>query len=168
MDKALESLFLKGLEINQQRLFRICRVYSPDGEDAKDLFQEILVQVWRSMDAFKGKSSFSTWMFRIALNVCLQFKSKHLKRQSRLIKLDSITIENFCSEEVTKEPDEKLKHLRTCIKRLNESDMAIITLYLEELAYKEISEILGLTENNVAVKVRRIKSKLFNCMNARP
>ena len=120
-----------------------------------------------AMDAFKGKPSFSTWLFRIALNVCLQFKSKHIKSQSRLIKLDSISVENFGSDELTeaKESDEKLILLRTCIKSLNESDKALITLYLEELAYKEISEILGLTENNVAVKIRRVKLKLFNCLN---
>jgi RNA polymerase sigma-70 factor (ECF subfamily) len=165
MVKELETLFLNGLEINQQRLFRICSIYSNDSEDAKDLFQEVLVHVWRSMASYKGKSSFSTWMFRIALNVCLQFKSKHTKNQSRFVKLDSVTIANFKSEEMTEEPDENLKHLRKCIKGLNESDKAIIALYLEELAYKEISDILGLTENHVAVKIRRIKSKLLNCIN---
>jgi len=165
MGKDLETIFLNGLEENQQRLFRICLIYSNDSEDAKDLFQEVLVHVWRSMATFKGNSSFGTWMFRIALNVCLQFKSKHTKNQSRLIKLDSVTIANFRSEEKIEEPDENLKSLRRCIKNLNEGDQAIIALYLEELAYKEISNILGLTENNVAVKIKRIKSKLLDCIN---
>ncbi len=99
MRKEHETVFLNALEENQQRLFRICSIYSKDSEDAKDLFQEVLVHVWRSMDTFKSKSSFGTWMFRIAPNVCLQFKSKHTKNQSRLIKLDSVTIANFSSEE---------------------------------------------------------------------
>ena len=165
MRKEHETIFLNALEENQQRLFRICLIYSKDREDAKDLFQEVLVHVWQSMSTFKGKSSFSTWMFRIALNVCLQFKSKHTKNQRRLIKLDSVTIANLRSEEKIEEPNKKLKHLRKCIKNLKEGDKAIIALYLEELAYREISSILGLTENNVAVKIKRIKSKLLNCIN---
>ena len=165
MGKEQETIFLNALEENQQRLFRICSIYSKDSEDAKDLFQEVLVHVWRSMATFKGKSSFGTWMFRIALNVCLQIKSKHAKNQSRLIKLDSIEIANFSSEEKLEEPNENLKSLRRCITHLNEGDKAIIALYLEELAYREISNILGMTENNVAVKIKRIKSKLLNCIN---
>ncbi|TGV02220.1 RNA polymerase sigma factor [Flavivirga rizhaonensis] len=165
MGKEHETIFLKALEENQQRLFRICLIYSKDREDAKDLFQEVLVRVWQSTATFKGKSSFGTWMFRIALNVCLQFKTKRTKNESRLIKLDSITIANFRSVEKVEEPNEKLKHLRKCIKNLKKSDKVIIALYLEELAYKEISSILGITENNVAVKIKRIKSKLLNCIN---
>ena len=138
MRKEHETVFLNALEENQQRLFRICSIYSKDSEDAKDLFQEVLVHVWRSMDTFKSKSSFGTWMFRIAPNVCLQFKSKHTKNQSRLIKLDSVTIANFSSEEKMEEPNENLESLRRCIKSLNEGDKAIIALYLEEFAYKEI------------------------------
>ncbi len=165
MGKDHETIFLNAIEENQQRLFRICSIYSKDSEDTKDLFQEVLVHVWRSMATFKGKSSFDTWMFRVALNVCLQFKSKHTKSQSLLIKLDSVTIANFSLKEKVEEPNEKLKYLRKCIKNLRESDKAIIALYLEELAYREISSILGLTENNVAVKIKRIKSKLLNCIN---
>ena len=138
MRKEHETVFLNALEENQQRLFRICSIYSKDSEDAKDLFQEVLVHVWRSMDTFKSKSSFGTWMFRIAPNVCLQFKSKHTKNQSRLIKLDSVTIANFSSEEKMEEPNENLESLRRCIKSLNEGDKAIIALYLEEFTYKEI------------------------------
>ncbi|GJM27711.1 MAG: DNA-directed RNA polymerase sigma-70 factor [Cyclobacteriaceae bacterium] len=165
MDKETETIFLNALEENQQRLFRICSIYSKNSEDAKDLFQEVLVHVWRSMATFKGNSSFGTWMFRITLNVCLQFKSKYTKNQNRLIKLDSITITNYRSEEEIEGSDENLKKLRKCIQNLNEADKAIIALYLEELAYREISNILGLTENNVAVKIKRIKSKLLNCIN---
>lgn len=167
MRKEHETIFLNALEENKQRLFRICSIYSKDSEDAKDLFQEVLVRVWQSMNTFKGKSSFGTWMFRIALNVCLQFKSKNTKNQSRFIKLDSVTIANFGSEDKIEEPNENLKHLRKCIKNLNEGDKAIIALYLEELAYKEISNILGLSENHVAVKIKRIKLKLLNCINER-
>lgn len=165
MKKEQETIFLSALELNQEKLFRICSIYSEDHEDAKDLFQEVLVHVWRSMGTFKGHSSIGTWMYRVALNVCLRFKSKHTKNQNRFIRLDSMTISNLRTEEHSDEENEKLKGLRACVKKLNDADKAIVALYLEGLAYKEISSILGLSDNHVAVKVKRIKSKLYNCIN---
>tara|TARA_R110002096_G_C14572894_1_gene720729 strand:- start:670 stop:1176 length:507 start_codon:yes stop_codon:yes gene_type:complete len=165
MKKEQETIFLSALEKNQDKLFRICSIYSEDNEDAKDLFQEVLVHVWRSMGTFKGNSSIGTWMFRVALNVCLRFKSKHTKNQNRFIRLDSMTISNLRTEENNEEENEKLKDLKKCVKKLNDGDKAIVALYLEGVVYKEISSILGLSENHVAVKVKRIKSKLFNCIN---
>ena len=167
MKKKQETIFLNALENNQEKLFRICSIYSEDDEDVKDLFQEVLVHVWRSMSTFKGNSSIGTWMFRIALNVCLRFKSKHNKNQKRFIRLDSITIANIGSVENSEEENEKLNSLRKCVKELNEADKAIVALYLEGMAYKEISSILGLSENHIAVKIKRIKLKLLNCINRR-
>lgn len=167
MKKEQETIFLSALENNREKLFRICSIYSKDDEDAKDLFQEVLVHVWRSMSTFKGNSAIGTWMFRVALNVCLRFKSKHTKNQNRFIKLDSITIANFGTEENSEEENEKLDSLRKCVKELNEGDKAIVALYLEDIAYKEISSILGLSENHIAVKIKRIKLKLLNCINRR-
>ncbi|MFS4469802.1 RNA polymerase sigma factor [Maribacter sp. 2210JD10-5] len=165
MKKEQETIFLNGLEHNQEKLFRICLIYSKDDEDAKDLFQEVLVHIWRSISTFKSNSSIGTWMFRVALNVCLRFKSKHTKNQNRFIRLDSLTIANFGYEENSEDENEKLNSLRKCVKELNEADKAIVALYLEGIAYKEISSILGLSENYVAVKINRIKSKLLNCIN---
>lgn len=165
MIKELETEFLNALENNRDKLFRICSVYSKDNEDAKDLFQEVLVHAWRSLGTFKGNSSMGTWMYRIALNVCLRFKSKYTKNQNRFIRLDSITITNFGAGKYGVEENEKLISLRKCVKKLNEGNKAIVILYLEGMAYKEISGILGLSENHVAVKVKRIKLKLMNCIN---
>ena len=167
MKKDQETIFLNALEQNQEKIFRICSIYSKDDEDAKDLFQEVLVHVWRSMSTFKGKSEIGTWMFRVALNVCLRFKSNHTKNQNRFIKVNSITIANFGAEENNEVENEKLNSLRKCVKELNEGDKAIVALYLEGIAYREISSILGLTENHIAVKIKRIKSKLLNCINRR-
>jgi len=165
MRKERETIFLNALEENKEKLFRICSIYSEDQENAKDLFQEVLIHIWRSMASFKGNSSRSTWMFRIALNVCLRFKSKHTKNQNRFIRLDSMTVANFGEEEKNEGQNEKLISLRKCVKKLNEGDKAIVALYLEGLPYREISSILGLSENNIAVKVKRIKAKLLNCVN---
>lgn len=165
MKKEQETIFLSALENNREKLFRICSIYAKNDEDAKDLFQEVLVHIWRSMSTFKANSSIGTWMFRVALNVCLRFKSKHTKNQNRFIKLDSITIANFGTEENNEVENEKLDSLRKCVKELNEGDKAIVALYLEGIAYREISSILGLSENHIAAKVKRIKSKLLNCIN---
>lgn len=165
MKNEQETIFLTALEQNQEKLFRICSIYAKDDTDAKDLFQEVLVHVWRSMSTFKGNSAMGTWMFRVALNVCLRFKSKQTKNQNRFIRLDSITIANLGSADYNGAENEKLYKLRKCVKALNEGDKAIVPLYLEGLAYKEISSILGLSENHIAVKIKRIKSKLLNCIN---
>ena len=164
MDQELESTFLTALEQNQEKLLRVCSVYAKDDEDKKDLFQEVLINIWQSLPAFEAKSSLSTWMFRITLNVCLRMQTKLEKKQSGFKTMDSITIDNVRVEEKGDEQNHQLVHLKNCIKKLNEADKAAITLYLEELPYKEISDITGLTENNVAVKIKRIKEKLLNCM----
>ena len=165
MDQQLENTFLTALEENQQKLLRVCSVYAEDADDKKDLFQEALINIWQSMPSFEEKSSLSTWMFRITLNVCLRLQTKQARKRDRFRKLDSITIENISDEETNHEENERLIKLRSCIKKLDDADKAVTTLYLEELSYKEISDITGLTENNVAVKIKRIKTKLLNCIN---
>lgn len=164
MDQELKNTFLKALEQNQHKLLRVCSVYATDAEDQKDLFQEALINIWQAMPSFENKSSLSTWMFRVTLNVCLRLQSKQEKRRNHFRKIDGITIENFPCEETSSEDQERLINLRKCIKKLNDADRAVITLYLEELPYKEISEVTGLSENHVAVMVKRIKEKLLNCL----
>jgi RNA polymerase sigma factor (sigma-70 family) len=165
MNQQLESAFLIALEQNQQKLLRICSVYAEDADDKKDLFQEALINIWQAMPSFEEKSSLSTWMYRVTLNVCLRLQTKQAQKKDRFRKLDSITIESISEEEVNHEEQERLIKLRNCIKKLNDADKAVITLYLEELSYREISDITGLTENNVAVKIKRVKMKLLNCIN---
>lgn len=164
MNPQLESTFLAAVEQNQHRLLRVCSVYAEDDDDKKDLFQESLIQIWQALPSFEGNSSISTWMFRITLNVCLRLQSKELKKKARFRKMDSVIIDHIPEEEINHEEQERLIQLRNCIKKLNDADKAVITLYLEELPYGEISSITALSENNVAVKIKRIKSKLLNCL----
>lgn len=165
MTKELENTFLNALEEHQHKLLRICSVYAKDEDDTKDLFQEVLVNIWKSMPSFKGNSNIGTWMYRITLNVCLRLKTKEIKKQKKLLRLDSRAINIYKTEATDDGQYEQLMQLRKCIKNLNEADKAVITLYLEELPYKEISSVTGLTENNIAVKIKRIKKKLLNCLN---
>lgn len=165
MSKDLERLFLKMLEQNQQKLFRICSVYSKNTEDSKDLFQEVLINIWKSLPSFEYKSTIETWVYRIALNTCLRFRSNQIKKQNRFVFMENMNSVKTQTEIENKEQKDNLLQLRSCISILNKSDKAIITLYLEMLPYKEISSITGLSENNIAVKIRRIKRKLLNCIN---
>ncbi len=165
MTKDLENTFINALEEHQHKLLRICLVYAKDEDDTKDLFQEVLVNIWKSMPAFKGNSAIGTWMYRITLNVCLRLKTKEIKKQKKLLRLDSRAINIYKADASEDCQREQLLQLRNCIKKLNEADKAVITLYLEELPYKEISQVTGLTENNIAVKIKRIKKKLLICLN---
>ncbi len=165
MSKDLEDLFLEVLKQNKQKLFRICLVYSKNSEDAKDLLQEVCIHIWKSLPAFKSKSSIDTWVYRITLNTCLRFRSNHIRKRERFVSMMHTNFISIETQNENSELKEKLIQLRNCISLLNKADKAIITLYLEQLPYKEISNILGLSENHVAVKVKRIKSKLFNCIN---
>jgi RNA polymerase sigma factor (sigma-70 family) len=164
MNNQFESTFLEAIGQNQQKLLRVCSVYAETEDDKKDLFQESIIHIWQSMPSFEARSSISTWMFRITLNVCMRLQSQEVKKRKRFVKMEGLSFLNIPEQEIPTENQERLIKLRSCIKNLNEADKAIITLYLEELTYREISGITGLTENNIAVKVRRIKSKLLNCI----
>ncbi len=165
MSKELEDLFLEVLKQNKQKLFRICSVYSKNSEDTKDLLQEVFINIWKSLPTFRSKSSIETWIYRITLNTCLRFRSNAIKKRGRFISTDNFNDLGEQTQVEHSKQKEKLIQLRHCIGQLNKADRAVITLYLEKLPYKEISSITGLTENNIAVKIKRIKKKLLTCIN---
>lgn len=165
MDEDLEQTFLNALVQSQDRLFRICTSYADDSDDAKDLFQEVLVNVWKSLANFNGNSDLYTWMYRITLNVSLRHRENLQRDKRRRSELKSLSIEYVAPETSNDLNLQKLDLLRSCVRMLNNADKAVITLYLEELPYKQISEITGLKVNTVAVRIKRIKKKLLNCIN---
>jgi len=163
MQNPAERTFEQVLEDNKDRIYRICRIYAVSPVEPQDLFQEVVFQVWKSFSTFKGGSAISTWIYRIALNVCYRSKISLEKKNSKTVRLESIQFEPAESTP-DKTQEEKYKALHDCIFSLNESDRAIIILYLEELPYKEIAVITGLTENHIAVKMKRIRKMLFDCI----
>ncbi len=156
-------IFEQLLKENTHKIYRICRIYATAPIEPQDLFQEVIFQIWKSLPNFKGNSSIDTWVYRIALNVCLRSKMKLDKSNQKTARLDAI---HFTPVTDTVNPfeAEKFTYLKECIATLNESDTSIIVLYLDELSYKEIAEITGLSENHIAVKMKRIRKKLFECM----
>ena len=161
MEKDLETIFLTTVEANKDRLFRICRSYSTDVDDAKDLFQEVLLNLWKSLPSFKNQSTIDTWVYRITMNVCLRAKQFSDKKQKHFVRLDGVHYENI-EDPLDQSGNEKLVlKLSECVKKLEGTDKSIILLHLEDLPYKEIAQIIGLSENHVAVKI-----KLLNCLKS--
>ena len=158
-----QDTFDQLLKENKYKIYRICKIYAAAPIEPQDLFQEVVFQIWKSLPNFKGKSSIDTWVYRIALNVCLRSKMKLDKSNQKTSRFDAI---HFTTVTETLDPfeEEKFKYLKECIETLNESDTYIIILYLDELSYKRIAEITGLSENHIAVKMKRIRKKLFDCI----
>ena len=159
----MTETFEQLLENNKEKIYRICKIYTVAPLEPQDLFQEVIYTIWKSIPTFKGNSNVDTWIYRITLNVCLRIKEKSAKRDFKIVQLDSI---KFVPVEIPNENNQQEKYnaLTSCISKLNKENKSIIILYLEELKYKEIAEITGLTENHIAVKMKRIKKILLDCL----
>ena len=153
-----EGRFLEVVGRHEQIINRVIRIYGVDSENRRDLFQEIVYQLWRSFGSFKGESNISTWLYRVALNTAITSlrKSKKVPEHTEWDDQCINTRESFD----TSDRNEQVQQLYSAIRSLGDVDRAIVMLYLEELSYKEIAEVLGLTEDNVGVKLNRIKTKL--------
>jgi RNA polymerase sigma-70 factor (ECF subfamily) len=151
----------------QDMIYRLCCSYVEDIEIRKDLYQNILIRLWKGMDSFQNRSAIGTWVYRVAVNTGLDFLRKELKNKSRSIHVDleNVTIadrSNNQEEEVF--ISEKTQLMYKCINKFSFIDKTIISLYLEDLSYREIAGIVGITEKNVSVKLSRIKKNLNQCL----
>lgn len=163
-NKSLEKEFLERLNKSQGIVHKVCNMYCDNSEDRKDLFQEILIHLWKSYPSFKGDAKFSTWMYRVAFNIAIQ----HLRKEKKK-KEDSVLpeeFEQFHQETEEEELGEERRMLRNAVKQLNEIEKAIIMLYLEDRDHEEIADVIGITQNNVRVKMTRIRNKLKDLVEA--
>lgn len=155
--------FLALILENKGIILKICHLYCPDKNAREDLTQEIVYQLWRSVRSYKREHRFSTWMYRVALNVAISFYREGRRR------VDALPLSAFHLE-IEDDPGnsdmdkERLGWLYICIRELKEFDRALILLYFEEKSYREIAEILGLSETNVSTKISRIKERLRQCI----
>ena len=155
--------FQEIIKQNKGILYKVINIYCKDIEDKKDLEQEILIQLWKSLENYNESYKISTWIYKIAMNVSISFYRKNINKLTHL-SIDSIFIEKEYEEESDEFKDKK-RILNGFIDELNEFDKAIILLYLEDYNYKEISNIIGITETNVGSKINRIKNKLKKTHN---
>lgn len=145
-------------------IIKICRAYTNSQEDFEDYYQEVCLQIWRSRDSFREESKWSTWIYRISLNVCLTLLKKRKNGDRHL------TSDHFLSEETEADPifdNESLNLLYEAIRQLSEVDRAVILLYLEEKSYQDIADIIGTNANNIGVRIKRIKERLKKLLNGK-
>ena len=164
MDK--NALFKQILAENKDRIYRICCAYEHDSDERNDLYQEIMINVWKNLEKFEGRSAISTWIYRIAVNTSLLHVKKAVKKKSTQTEIDESTL----SLTDGGEREEKIKlggqieKLYQCINMLPELDRLIISMVLDDLSYKEIAEVTGMTVNHTGVKINRIKNELGKLM----
>lgn len=154
----MEKEFVELINNHRALIFKVCNLYCNDAESRKDLFQEVVLQLWKSFPGFRGQSSYSTWIYRIALNTAIS----NLRRESSKPDRKSIGLGEFDIPDMTlsSDPDQHRNLLNTAIRKLSEIEKAVILLYLEEKSYDEISTIIGISISNVGVRINRIKNKL--------
>lgn len=149
--------FVELIENHQGILHRICSVYANQEHDRQDLFQDMVLQLWRSFASFRGQSSFTTWMYRVALNTAL-LQRRRASRQPDLTQGGEAEIASL--PVAAAPPKDGVELLRICIRELPTLDRAIILLQLEEHSYDEIAEITGLSRGNISVRLVRLKERL--------
>lgn len=154
----LEKDFLEKIEKHKGVVFKISKMYMDNFDDQKDLFQEITFQAWKAFPKFEGRSEFSTWLYRIALNTAITFLKSEKKRG--FIENKETQNLNIKYDEYDEEKEKNLQKMYGAIHRLNEIDKALIFYYLQDFSGKEMAEQLGLSEGNARIKLNRAKNKL--------
>lgn len=152
-----ETEFLKQVRENQGIIYKLVALYANDAEEKKDLYQEVLLQAWKSWSSFRNDAKFSTWLYRICLNTIFTNKrKKHVVDYKESLEDISPAVHNGSMQK------EDAARLQLAIRRLSETDRAIISLNLDGYENPEVAEILGISTNHVAVKLHRIKQQLAN------
>ena len=152
----MEKEFIELVNSNRALIYKVCHLYCFEQEQRKDLFGEIVLQLWKSFPAFNHRSSTSTWVYRVALNTAITaLRNESKKPEQKQSSLSGLEIPDAAWP-----PEDKTSILYQAIEKLNEVEKAIIMLYLDEKTYEEISEIIGISNSNVGARINRIKTKL--------
>lgn len=153
-----EKQFEKQISEHELLLYKVCRIYAYTDADRQDLFQEIVIQLWKAYPKFKGNAKFSTWLYRVAINTAIT----GLRRKRDFITLyePSALPEHTSDDNTSHAEEERLQQLYKAIEQLNAIEKAIVMLYMEDHSYEEMEDILGISGGNLRVKMNRIKEKL--------
>lgn len=161
-----KQAFYQFLDENVGVVRRVCRIYTDNEEDFQDYFQEVVIQLWQSFQSFRGDAKASTWVYRVALNVCLS-QLKLRKRRPDNSTLESAPLHLLAQQTYDATEEDQIKRMYAAIRQLKEVDRAIILLYLEGKTYEETADILGISPGNVGVRINRIKKKLNELIHGR-
>ena len=165
-DEDHKSIFTKWLEEHSSSVWKVARAYTLTNEECQDLAQEILLEAWCSLAKFEGKASAATWFYRVALHTAMNWQRKDRPRRVRqqpFLELQDLASEASESPEQVQQR-ETVEHLYKAIHQLPKTDAALVLLYLDELSYREMAEVLGISENQVGVKLNRAKKALSALM----
>ncbi|MEM1340302.1 MAG: RNA polymerase sigma factor [Bacteroidota bacterium] len=154
--------YIQLIRANEGLIYKVASMYTNSREDREDLSQEIAFQIWRSFETFKAQSSFSTWMYRIALNTAIQFLRKE-KRKVKSSSLGNAMHEIISENRVPSNP--KMERILLVAQTMKQLDKGILLLYLEGFNHKEIAEILGISTTNVGTRMQRIRERLKKKLN---
>lgn len=152
-----EQLFSNLVREHKSTIYTVCYMFSKDNDEVADLFQEILIKLWKGFQSFEGRSDIKTWVYRVSLNTCISLDRKKKRRK----KSDSLAIDINLYDDNDSDT-RQVKQLYERINRLGVFDRAIILLWLEGIPYDEIADIVGISTKNVSVKLYRIREQLKN------
>ena len=156
----MKDRFLEDIFQHQALIHKVCSMYRDTKEDREDLFQEITYQLWKSYPKFQGRSKLSSWIYKISLNTAIAtFRKPKIRILGKGDNLENMKIADVASE------DDRKERLLAAIKKLDDVERALVVLYLEEMSYKEIADIIGISENYVGVRLNRIKEKIKKLLN---
>lgn len=167
MGEDQESQFMNWLGEHGSAVMKVARAYTVTSEECQDLAQEILLQAWRSVSNFQGQASAATWFYRVALHTAMNWQRKDKPRRSRqkpFLEVQSLPTEGSDTAEQVQHRD-TVEQLYKAIHQLRKTDAALVLLYLDELSYREMAEVLGISESNVGVKLNRAKKALSQLMD---
>ena len=157
--KTLETAFAQMVREHKNTIYTVCFMFSKDSDEVNDLFQEVLINLWKGSESFEGKSKIDTWIWRVSFNTCISQERK--KKRTSAIPL-TMGIDLFNDKD---DDTKQVKMLYDRIHRLKPFDRAIILLWLEGMPYDEIAAIVGITAKNVSVRLYRIKEELKQMSN---
>ena len=160
--KELEREFLDMIAAQKRVIYKVCYIFAKDQDDLNDLFQEVVLNLWKSFPSYRGDSTVTTWVYRIAMNTCITF----LRRSNTRLQTIPMTadVASLVADEEGRTG--QLQELYRLINRLGKLERALILLWLEERSYQEMADILGISKANVAVKLLRTKEKLKKMSNS--
>lgn len=153
--ETLEKDFANIVRKHKSTIYTVCYMFSQDNDEVEDLFQETLINLWKGFAQFRGDSSPATWIWKVSLNTCISFDRKK-RRRGESVPL-SMSINLFEDDD---NDSRQIEMLRKRINQIGPFDRAIVLLWLENLSYEEIGEIVGITAKNVSVRLVRIREQL--------
>ncbi len=156
----IEQEFTKVVREHKSTIYTVCYMFSKDEDEVADLFQEILINIWKGFEKFRGESSVRTWIWRISFNTCVSYEKKKARKGSTIPLSLNINLFDDSDEETR-----QIKMLQKRIRQLGPFDRAIVLLWLDDLSYAEIGEIVGISEKNVSVRLVRIREQLKKMNN---